>query len=83
MGRLMAPAANHRQCERGRLTWRFVDRASSLMTLAMVSLLIGLAYDAFILVFMGMADTATAVAGGLVVVLVLTSLQVALPRVVK
>ncbi|WP_295140600.1 hypothetical protein [uncultured Reyranella sp.] len=49
----------------------------------MVSLLIGLAYDAFIFVFMVMADTATAVAGGLVVVLVLTSLQFALPRLVK
>jgi Family of unknown function (DUF6328) len=45
MGLIMAPAAYHRQVERGRVTRRFVDLASALLTLALVPLMIGLALD--------------------------------------
>jgi hypothetical protein len=36
MGLIMAPAAYHRQAERGKVTRRFVDLSSMLLTLAMV-----------------------------------------------
>lgn len=67
MGLPMAPAAYHRQRERGRVTRRFVDLASALMTWALLPLMIGLAADTYILVFVVADDRMAALAGALVV----------------
>ncbi len=83
MGLLMAPAAYHRQRERGRVTRRFVGLASNLMTWALVPLMFGLACDTYILVFMVLRESGDALAGALIVVAVLASLWFVMPRVVK
>ena len=41
MGLVMTPAAYHRQVERGRVSRRFVDLSSSLLTFAMLPLIAG------------------------------------------
>ncbi len=82
MGLVMTPAAYHRQMERGRVTRRFVDLASLLLTVALVPLLAGLSLDAYILVrLVGGPIPVSALAGG-GVALVLALLWYALPRLV-
>jgi hypothetical protein len=48
MGLIMAPAALHRQAERGRVTRRFVNLASVLLTVAMVPFLMGVSLDTYL-----------------------------------
>jgi hypothetical protein len=71
MGLLMAPAAYHRQAERGRITRRFVDLASRLLTLAMVPLLIGIVIDTYLISWLVVRQDAAsvAIAGGLAITL--------------
>jgi uncharacterized membrane-anchored protein len=49
MGLIMAPAAYHRQVERGKVTRRFVDLSSRLLTLAMIPLIAGICVDAYLI----------------------------------
>jgi len=49
MALIMAPAAYHRQAERGILTRRFVNLASRLLTLALIPLLLAVTADAYLL----------------------------------
>ena len=69
---IMAPAAYHRQAERGCVTRRFVDLASLLLTLSLVPLTVGLVIDTYLLVWLvvGAELPSLAVAGGVFVVLV-------------
>ena len=69
---IMAPAAYHRQAERGCVTRRFVDLASLLLTLSLVPLTVGLIIDTYLLVWLvaGRELPSIAVAGGVFVVLV-------------
>ena len=49
---IMAPAAYHRQAERGCVTRRFVDLASLLLTMSLVPLTVGLVIDTYLLVWL-------------------------------
>jgi hypothetical protein len=49
MGLLMTPAAYHRQVERGRVSRRFVDLSSTLLTLAMLPLIAGVCFDTYLI----------------------------------
>lgn len=71
MGLMMTPAAYHRQVERGRVSQRFVDLASLLLTVAMLPLIAGLSLDTYLISRLIVMDTTTAlvVAGGATVVL--------------
>jgi hypothetical protein len=69
---IMAPAAYHRQAERGCVTRRFVDIASLLLTLSLLPLMAGLVIDTYLLVWLvvGTELPSIAVAAGVLVVLV-------------
>ena len=79
MGLLMTPAAYHRQVGRGRVSRRFVDLASRLLTIAMLPLIAGLCLDTYLIARLILADRTAAalVAGGMA--LVLASLWYVLP----
>jgi hypothetical protein len=72
MGLVMAPAAYHRQAERGCITRRFVDFASRLLSLSLVPLTLGIVIDTYLLVWLvvGRELAGLCVAGGLLLVLV-------------
>jgi hypothetical protein len=69
---IMAPAAYHRQAERGCVTRRFIDFASLLLTLSLVPLTVGLVIDTYLLVWLVVRTDlpSLAIAGGALVVLV-------------
>ncbi len=79
MGLIMAPAAYHRQAERGRVTRRFVDLASLLLCLALMPLAAGLALDAFILVRLAGGSGGVAAGCAAAVAAVLAGLWFLLP----
>jgi hypothetical protein len=64
MGLLMAPAAYHRQVERGQLSRRFVNIASTLLCAAMVPLVLGVALDAYLICFLVSHDDAVSITVG-------------------
>jgi hypothetical protein len=49
MGLIMTPAAYHRQAEQGKVTRRFVDLSSLLLTLAMTPMIAGVCIDAYLI----------------------------------
>ena len=69
MGLMMTPAAYHRQVERGLLSRRFVNLASTLLTLAMIPLIAGIALDSYLIGRLILRDTmgAVIVAAGLAI----------------
>ena len=81
MGLIMAPAAYHRQMERGCVTRRFVDLASRLLTLSLPPLILGLACDAFILGRLAGGSLWVAMLGATGVTVLLAGLWFVLPRV--
>jgi hypothetical protein len=67
MGLVMAPAAYHRQVERGSVSQHFVDLSSTLLTLALLPLVTGLGLDTYLiarLILMG-EEVAMLVAAGI------------------
>src|SRR4029453_16077357 len=66
MGLVMAPAAYHRQVERGSVSQHFVDLSSALLTLALLPLIAGLGLDAYLIARLILVDEEIAmiVAGG-------------------
>jgi hypothetical protein len=48
MGLMMAPAAYHRQAERDRISRRFVDMSSRMLTLAMLPFIAGVCLDTYL-----------------------------------
>lgn len=83
MSLIMTPAAYHRQAERGCITRRFVTLASSLLTLALVPLVLGVAIDAYLLTWLvvGRELPSLCVAGA--VLSVLAGLWFLLPQAAK
>jgi hypothetical protein len=79
IGLMMTPAASHRQVERGRVSRRFVDLASRLLTVAMLPLIAGICLDTYLIARLILAERmgAVSVAGG--VAIMLASLWYALP----
>ena len=59
---IMAPAAYHRQAERGRISRHFVELASRLLTLAMAPLLLGIVIEVFIVARVILQSTAISLA---------------------
>lgn len=70
-GLIMAPAAYHRQAERGRITRRFVDLASRLLTWSLVPLTAGIVIDTYLIAWLVLRRDGPSLllAGGLLVVL--------------
>jgi hypothetical protein len=79
MALMMAPAAYHRQAERNRVTRRFVDLASRLLTLSMIPFTVGMCLDTYLIGRLITHDPTLGLvaAGGML--LVLTSLWFLLP----
>ena len=63
---IMTPAAYHRQAERHRVSRRFINMASRLMTLAMVPLMVGICTDLYVIAhaILGNAWASAAIAIG-------------------
>src|SRR4029078_13638603 len=60
MGLMMAPAAYHRQAERGVVTERFVKMSARLLTLSMIPFVIGVCLDTYLVGKMILKDTPSA-----------------------
>ena len=80
MGLIMTPAAYHRQAERGCITRRFVDLASSLLTLSLVPLTVGVVIDAYLLGWLVLGDEAASMCTAGVLLLVLVVLWFVVPQ---
>lgn len=83
MGLLMTPAAYHRQVERGAVSREFVDLASTLLSLALMPLIAGLAIDAYLLVRLVAHDTALALACAIALAAALAGLWFGLPQLAR
>jgi hypothetical protein len=83
MGLLMAPAACHRQAERGRVSRRLLELSSTLLTLALLPLLIGVSLDTYILTWLIARSHGAALVTGVAVFVVLGTLWYGLPRLMK
>ena len=72
MGLIMAPAAYHRQAERGCISRRFVDLTSVLLTLSLVPLTVGIVIDTYLIgwLVLGKDGLSLGLAAALLVVLV-------------
>jgi hypothetical protein len=82
MGLLMAPAAYHRQVERGQLSRRFVNVASTLLCAALVPLILGVALDAYLICFLISHDDVLSVVVSLGVCAALSGLWFLLPYLI-
>jgi hypothetical protein len=83
MGLLITPAAYHRQVERDRVSRRFVNLASTLLSLALMPLIAGLAIDAYILVRLVAHDPAPALACAVALATGLAGLWFGLPQLAR
>ena len=83
MGLIMAPAAYHRQAERGKVTRRFVDLSSMLLTLAMVPLIAAFCLDTYLVARLILEErTMSAIVAGIVAI-VLAGLWYGLPAICR
>ena len=80
MALIMAPAAYHRQAERGIISRRLVDLASHLLMWALLPLAIGVALDAYLLADLILRNQVAAVATAAVVASLFAALWYGLPR---
>ena len=81
MALLMAPAAYHRQAERGILSRRFVNLASRLLMWALLPLGIGVTLDTYLVAVLILHNQVAALATAATIALLLASLWYGLPRV--
>jgi hypothetical protein len=80
---IMAPAAYHRQAERGCVTRRFVDLASLMLTLSLVPLTVGLVIDTYLLVWLVFETELPSLAVAGVVFVVLVAFWFVVPRLAR
>jgi hypothetical protein len=83
MGLVMTPAAYHRQVERGRVSRRFIDLSSTLLTLAMLPLIAGVCLDTDLIARLILKEQGLAVTVAVVAALVLAGLWYGLPAVCR
>jgi hypothetical protein len=83
MGLMMTPAAYHRQVERGSVSRRFVDLSSTLLTVAMIPLIVGICLDTFLIARLILAERLAAAAVAGAVAAVLASLWFAFPALCR
>jgi hypothetical protein len=79
MGLVMAPAAYHRQAERGVVSRRFVVLASALLTFAMPPFIVGICLDAYLVGLLVLSDRIAGVIAAGILFIVLTGLWFAMP----
>lgn len=79
IGLIMAPAAYHRQAERGRVSRYFANYASRLITLAMGPLAVALAIEVALVAFLIVRNTAISTAVGIGLLLFLAGLWYLFP----
>lgn len=79
MGLVMAPAAYHRQAERGVVSRRFVVLASALLTLAMPPFIVGICLDAYLVGLLVLSNRLAGVVAAGILFIVLTGLWFAMP----
>jgi hypothetical protein len=67
----MTPAAYHRQVERGRVSRRFVNLSSTLLTFAMLPLIAGVTLDTYLIarLILNARETSVVIAGGVAAML--------------
>jgi hypothetical protein len=83
MGLIMAPAAYHRQVERGRVTRRFVDLSSTLLAMALVPLIAAFSVDTYLVARIILADRTMAIVVAAIVGSMLTGLWYAMPAICR
>lgn len=81
MGLIMLPAAWHRQVERGCVTRRFINLSSTVLTIAMVPLVVGVAIDTFLIARLITRHVTLSAGVGLGTAVVLTALWFGLPAI--
>jgi hypothetical protein len=77
---LMAPAAYHRQAEPGQVSDRFVAYASTLLTWAMVPLMLGLSIDMYVITMAMFHSPAAALVVALALLTITSTLWFVIPR---
>jgi hypothetical protein len=83
MGLIMAPAAYHRQAERGIISRRFVDLASRLLTWALFPLAVGVALDTYLIASLIFAGLTIPIVAAVAVGLVLLGLWFTMPTLMR
>ena len=83
IGLIMAPAAYHRQAERGRISRYFANYASRMITLAMAPLSVALSIDVALVAFLVVREITTSLAVGAVLEVYLLCLWYVFPAVRK
>jgi hypothetical protein len=79
MALMMAPAAYHRQAERDRVTRRFVDLASRLLTISMIPFTAGMCLDTYLVGRLITHDSALGLAAAAGMLITLSGLWFVLP----
>jgi len=83
MGLMMAPAAYHRQAERGRVTRRFITLSSTLLAMALVPLIAAFSVDTYLVARIILQDRPMAVMVAAFVGILLAGLWYAMPAVCR
>ncbi len=83
MGMVMTPAAYHRQVERGRVSRRFIDLSSTLLTFAMLPLIAGVCLDTYLIARLILNEQEPAMIVAAATALVLACLWYGLPAVCR
>jgi hypothetical protein len=78
---IMAPAAYHRQAERGRVSRYFVDLASNLLTWALAPLLLGIVLDVYLVSHMILKNSAVSITIAAALFAILVSVWFIFPRI--
>jgi hypothetical protein len=78
---IMAPAAYHRQAERGRVSRYFVDLASNLLTWALAPLIVGIVLDVYLVSRIILKDTGASLVIAAVLFTILVSVWFIFPRI--
>ena len=83
MGLIMAPAAYHRQAERGIISRRFVDLASRLLTWALFPLAMGVAIDTYLIASLIFSGSVVPIVAAVAVAIVLLGLWFTMPGMAR
>jgi hypothetical protein len=78
---IMTPAAYHRQAEEGRITWHFVKLASTLLTSAMVPLMLGIVLEVLLVSEMVVKDERISIAIAALTFVLFAALWFVYPRI--
>jgi Family of unknown function (DUF6328) len=81
IGLIMAPAAYHRQAERGRLSRYFTNLASNLLTWAMAPLLLGIVLDVYLVSQIILKNRAASIAVAAALFAILVTVWFVFPRI--